>query len=642
LDTDASHESIGAVLSQVQNGEEKVIAYASHKLTKCEKGYCITRKELLAVYKYVMQFKHYLLGRRFTVRTDHQALVWLLNWTKPSTSQYCTWIAELECYDMEVKHRPGQAHSNADALSRIPQCEQCELKHLDPQKRRNVKILQEQREEEPERIICKLRNMSNAWPQEEDEVLRTVLNLMKAGRISEKRPKELNNAPEEAKSLWTRRNQLCIRGGLLHYKTVNDKYMVVVPREKRKQLISTTHQVLGHVGITKCAEALRRDYYWPGMELEVRLTINSCKWCQQRKCVNVGQQPERQTTIVGFPFAKIALDITGPLPPSRNGYRYILGIIDYFSKFPMLVPLRTTDAKTVASAVYRRWISVFGAPYSIHTDRGTSFESDLFRELCNTMGIQKTKTAPYYPQSDGLIERLFRTTKDMIFSTMRTYNTEWCEVLPVVEMGLRGTVQSTTKVAPFEVLFGRSMRLPTSWMYPDDRERRQLTAGVEPEEDTRCPLSEYVLSLRNQIQTLWQEMRRQQKIQRPDEKQTKKSKENGFAVGTCVMARILPVEKGIDIPRFAGPYNITRKLGEWTYELTHVATRKKIQRNHHHLKPCFSQTEPNEEPTRTQPGACPGKTNQDPTRTKPGASPARSQRQRNFPDRYGFPRRGEV
>ena len=75
LDTDASHDCIGAVLSQVQNGEERVLAYASHRLSKAERGYCITRKELLAVYRYVLHFKHYLYGRRFTVRTDHQALV---------------------------------------------------------------------------------------------------------------------------------------------------------------------------------------------------------------------------------------------------------------------------------------------------------------------------------------------------------------------------------------------------------------------------------------------------------------------------------------------------------------------------------------------------------------------------------------
>ena len=129
LDTDASHDCLGAVLSQIQDGHERVIAFASNILSKTERGYCITRKELLAVYKYVIHFKHNLYGRRFTVRTDHQALSWLLNWKNPNTSQYCTWIAELECYNMEVVHRQGKELANADALSRLPECEQCDVRH---------------------------------------------------------------------------------------------------------------------------------------------------------------------------------------------------------------------------------------------------------------------------------------------------------------------------------------------------------------------------------------------------------------------------------------------------------------------------------------------------------------------------------
>ncbi|MEL7308647.1 MAG: ribonuclease H family protein, partial [Pseudomonadota bacterium] len=123
LDTDASHGAIGAVLSQVQNGVEKVIAYASNKLTKSQKSYCITRKELLAAYHYIKYFKHYLTGQKFTLRTDHKAIVWLLNWKKPNTSQYCLWKADLECFSFDIQHRRGTNHVNADALSKSLVCE---------------------------------------------------------------------------------------------------------------------------------------------------------------------------------------------------------------------------------------------------------------------------------------------------------------------------------------------------------------------------------------------------------------------------------------------------------------------------------------------------------------------------------------
>ena len=80
LDTDASHYHIGGILSQIQDGEEKVIACTIKKLTITELKYCVTRKELLAVYTFVKQFKYFFLGKTFRIKTDHKALIWLRNW----------------------------------------------------------------------------------------------------------------------------------------------------------------------------------------------------------------------------------------------------------------------------------------------------------------------------------------------------------------------------------------------------------------------------------------------------------------------------------------------------------------------------------------------------------------------------------
>ena len=129
LDTDASNSAIGAVLSQIQNGKEVVLAYGSRSLSNSERNYCVTRKELLSVYFFVKKFKHYLYGRLFKIRTDHKPLTWLLNNANPKTSQYCRWKIELESFDFECEHRPGKSHQNADALSRHPLCKQCDLQH---------------------------------------------------------------------------------------------------------------------------------------------------------------------------------------------------------------------------------------------------------------------------------------------------------------------------------------------------------------------------------------------------------------------------------------------------------------------------------------------------------------------------------
>ena len=123
LDTDASDLSIGAVLSQNINGEEKVCAYASRSLSKSERKYCVTRKELLAVIHFVKHFRHYLYGRKFLIRTDHSSLRWLMQFKDPQ-NQIARWLEILSEFDFDVQHRPGRLHRNADALSRLP-CRQC-------------------------------------------------------------------------------------------------------------------------------------------------------------------------------------------------------------------------------------------------------------------------------------------------------------------------------------------------------------------------------------------------------------------------------------------------------------------------------------------------------------------------------------
>jgi len=121
LDTDASDYGIGGVLSQYQDGVERVVAYASRSLDRREQNYCVTRKELLAVVHFLKYFKQYLLGRTFKVRTDHAALTWLRRTPEP-IGQQARWLEQMEEFDFTVKHRSGVKHGNADGLSRRKSC----------------------------------------------------------------------------------------------------------------------------------------------------------------------------------------------------------------------------------------------------------------------------------------------------------------------------------------------------------------------------------------------------------------------------------------------------------------------------------------------------------------------------------------
>lgn len=114
---------MGAALSQLQDGQERVVAYASKVLSKSEKKYCVTRKELLAVVTFIKHFRPFLYGHKFLVRTDHSSLKWFLRFKDPE-GQLARWIEVISTYNMEIEHRAGKLHGNADGLSRVP-CGQC-------------------------------------------------------------------------------------------------------------------------------------------------------------------------------------------------------------------------------------------------------------------------------------------------------------------------------------------------------------------------------------------------------------------------------------------------------------------------------------------------------------------------------------
>ncbi|GFW88125.1 retrovirus-related Pol polyprotein from transposon opus [Trichonephila clavipes] len=112
LDTDASNESVGAVLSQEIDGQERVVAYWSKCLSKPERNYCVTRKELLAIVKAIEHFHHYLYGQKFLLRTDHASLTWLMNF-RNTEGQVARWIQRLNEYYFDIRHRKGSSHGNA-------------------------------------------------------------------------------------------------------------------------------------------------------------------------------------------------------------------------------------------------------------------------------------------------------------------------------------------------------------------------------------------------------------------------------------------------------------------------------------------------------------------------------------------------
>eukprot|EP00108_Taenia_solium_P006417 TsM_000973800 transcript=TsM_000973800 gene=TsM_000973800 len=168
-----------------------------------------------------------------------------------------------------------------------------------------------------------------------------------------------------------------------------------------------------------------------------------------------------------FPGERVGIDIMGPLPLTKRGNRYILVMVDYFTKVAEAEAMKSQDAEAVDSTFFNRWICQHGVPESVHSDQGPNFESRLFTELCKTLGIAKTRTTPWHPQGNGQVERTNRTLVGLLKAFTKGAKPEdWDLSLGRAPLAYRATVHASTGVSPFKMLTGREMRVPSDIFLP--------------------------------------------------------------------------------------------------------------------------------------------------------------------------------
>ncbi|GFV86254.1 retrovirus-related Pol polyprotein from transposon 412 [Trichonephila clavipes] len=213
---------------------------------------------------------------------------------------------------------------------------------------------------------------------------------------------------------------------------------------------------LSHPGIRRSVHLMKQRFVWPSISSDVAKWARHSLACQKSKIHRHTRSPLSSFQEPSQRFDHVHLDLIGPLPPS-NGYTYCLTMIDRFSKWPEAQPLKDITAETVAEAFFSSWVSRFGTPAILTTDRGRQFESSLFKALSKLLDVQKCRTTGYHPQANGMIEELHRPLKIAI----KCHATErWTEVLPIILLGLRASLKEDILCTPAELVFGTTIRLP--------------------------------------------------------------------------------------------------------------------------------------------------------------------------------------
>ena len=452
IDVDASDVGVGAVLSQLHDdSKERVVAYQSYKFKPAERKWSTTEREFFGLVTSCRLFKSYIYGRRFTMRTDHQALLGIINKPKDLSPKWARWWSAMSGQNCKVIYRPGKNHGNADGLSRTTQFEDISIdfsKEDDPGNHVNALI---QTPEQPALI----KEIQNACP-----VVSQMIRCIRMNFPSKNLSQYLDSDDPYHAAFIRRSGRFSIRAGVLQYDN-----RTVVPRTALPSLLGTLHDapLSGHLGRNKTLRVIQERFWWPSLTDDVRRYVQSCIVCQERKGdVNKRWAPLHPSAPCDAPWERVAMDIVS-LPPS-HGYSYVLVVVDYFSKWVEAFPLRTKEASAVANILLNDVFYRHGIPMFLHSDRGSEFTAKCLHELTKLCGIYQTHTPAYRPQADGLVERQIGTLKGMLSKFQLQYS-DWFGYLGPVLFALRTMVTESTKFSPYEVIHGRKPRLPCDLDY---------------------------------------------------------------------------------------------------------------------------------------------------------------------------------
>ena len=635
LDTDASHYAIGAVLSQRQkndNGEleERVISYGSKSLQGRQQRYCTRRRELLAVVHFVGHFRPYLYGRFVTIRTDHASLRYLKTLNNPD-DQFARWMQVLEETYYTIEVRKGTAHGNADAMSRIPvsQCEGkrciCEPVHqfereeglqddyriqsaayeepmeaenpkdddsdddvhdhaLPPAKR---KAAEEASGAPPAKAYVHAFAFTKQWrasdiaeAQKTDADLRLLYKAKHYG-VAKPPADEIQAESSETRTYFHDWKRIKLEdNGVLYrqWETADGtelRYQILLPEVYREVMFKNLHDAINaaHMGRRRTLAKLQRKYYWPRMSEDVKSWIQACPTCQRRKALHKHARAPLKSTPAGMPNERVAMDVIDHLPKTLAGNVCVLTIVDHFTKYAKAVALPDQKAATVADALMRWWVSVFGTPYQIHTDQGRNFEAGLVQELCKLLKIHKSRTTPYYPSGNGQCERHNSTIMNLVHTYASNDPHNWDKQLHVVMLGYNSTKHDVTGVEPNKLMLGRNIDMPADLMLDYD-------PTVMPK-----AINEYVRDTERSLRMSYQVARRNLAKAATVSKRHYDAKAHmySYKTGDMVKVRIsrrAAGEKFVD--KYEGPLYVIDALGQVTYRV--AKTRHARERVLHHNK----------------------------------------------------------
>lgn len=431
LYTDASPASLGAVLTQINShGEERVISFAAKSLTPTERRYPQTQREALAIVWAVEHFYYYLLGRKFTIKTDALGISYIFRRERDEAKKTIRraegWAMRLAPYSFDIQHIKG-SYNIADPPSRLYLGEDEEFKE-DPAPMEIAEIDWA----EVDDILSKS-EIQKATA--EDEILLQLLQALDTNDW----PERLNKY-RAVKHELTSHNSLIMKGAA-----------VVVPEKLIGKALRASH--IGHPGCTAMKSILRARVWWIGMTADIEAHVDACLSCTLTSRANK-PVPMTRTALPDVPWDMVAIDYNGPY--ARFGGLMIMVMVDCYSRYLTAALVKSTDFASLRK-VLEEIFARNGFPKVMKSDNGPPFNGAEYAAYCEARNIDCVHSTPLYPQQNGMVERYMQTiNKAMQIAVHEGSNPE-----SAVAQAVRShntAKHRVTQVPPEELMFGRKVR----------------------------------------------------------------------------------------------------------------------------------------------------------------------------------------
>nr|CAI5866722.1 unnamed protein product [Callosobruchus analis] len=422
--TDASRDGLAGILTQKGDNIENPIALFSKQTTNAEKNYHSFELELLAIVRSLEKFRYYLIGREFTIFTDCNAVK--NAWNKQSIiPRIARWILSLQDFSFNIVHRAGSQMQHVDALSRS---------------------FTEENNSQTKQVLVIKENDYFREAQNLDENIKSIRDILLCGDR------------QQHKDIF---NDYDLRGNKA-YRVTPFGRRLVVPKNCKWQVVKANHDDIGHFAFDKTVDRIRKTYWFPKMNRFIRKYISSCLPCLYHK--------ERGGKKLGYlhsipkyarPHHTLHIDHLGPFVESLTGNKYVLTVVDGFSKYTYIKPVPNTSSKHVIEKL-EEIFSILGNPKRIITDAGTPLTSNSFKDYCSTKGIKLFTTAVGLPRGNGQAERTNKTILDALAtSSSTTEKNNWDSKVQQVQQGINSTKHRITQHSPAELLLGFQLRTDT-------------------------------------------------------------------------------------------------------------------------------------------------------------------------------------